>query len=81
VRRLFRYDLEKYFPSDSNSIHIDYNDTCFVAEFGFYKKIIDKHQSSRFYKVWRVQKKNSVNGPEGYYDDESGKSLSFYLQK
>ncbi|OQP65790.1 hypothetical protein A3860_14425 [Niastella vici] len=80
VRRLFRHDLEKYFPTDSNAQRIDYSDTCFIAEFGFYKQLADKYYTAKFYKAWRVFKKNSVNDrPAGYYDDETGRQLSFYL--
>lgn len=80
VRRLFRYDLEKYYPTDSNSQRIDYSDTCFIAEFGFYKGIEDKYTTAKFYKAWRVFKKNSVNDrPAGFYDDETGRQLTFYL--
>jgi len=80
VRKLFRHDLEKYFPSDSSSNRIDYSDTCFVAEFGFYKDIINKHKDLKFYKAWRVFKKNSRNDrPVGYYDDATGKQISFWL--
>jgi hypothetical protein len=80
VRRLFRHDLEKYYPTDNNSQRIDYSDTCFIAEFGFYKRIVDKHNTHKFNKAWRVFKKNSpADLPAGYYDDETGKKLSFYL--
>lgn len=80
VRRLFRHNLEKRYPTDSNAQRIDYSDTCFVAEFGFYKEILGKNRTLRFYKAWRVFKKNSVNDlPAGYYDDETGKLISFYL--
>lgn len=81
VRKLFRHNLEKYYPTDSNGQKIDYNDTCFVAEFGFYKKFGGKHRSDQFYKAWRVFKKNSLNDlPTGYYDDGSGKRLAFKLK-
>jgi hypothetical protein len=76
VRRLFRYDLERYLPKDSNGNRVDYSDTCFIAEFGFYKYKNNNYQT-KFYKAWRVQIKNSVNGPIGYYDDESGRGVSF----
>lgn len=80
VRRLFRYDLEKHFPIGSNAQRIDYSDTCFVAEFGFYKQLEDKHGAAKFFKAWRVFKKNSANDrPAGYYDDETGRQLTFYL--
>jgi len=80
VRRLFKYDLEKYYPTGSNGQRIDYSDTCFIAEFGFYKRLEDKHRTAKFYKAWRVFKKNSANDrPAGYYDDETGRQLTFYL--
>jgi len=56
-----------------------YSDTCFIAEFGFYK-LSTGSSSFKFYKAWRVFKKNSADDrPVGYYDDNSGQLLSFYL--
>ncbi|MBO9199467.1 MULTISPECIES: hypothetical protein [Niastella] len=78
VRRLFAYNLDRHLPLDSNSVRINYSDTCFSAEFGFYKEIVDKHETIKFHKAWRVFKKNSKNDrPVGYYDDETGKQIAF----
>jgi hypothetical protein len=78
VRRLFRHSLENYYPLTNNQGRIDYTDTCFIAEFGFYK--FQKEHDADFYKAWRVFKKNSPGDlPAGYYDDETGKQLTFYL--
>ncbi|MCS3797911.1 hypothetical protein [Niastella sp. OAS944] len=80
VRRLFRHDMEMKFPTDNNSQRIDYTDTCFVAEFGFYVQTVDRQNHRKCIKAWRVAKKNSANDvPAGYYDDESGKLLTFII--
>ncbi|HEX6426262.1 MAG TPA: hypothetical protein VF008_01200 [Niastella sp.] len=70
LRKLFLYDLEKYYSRQTN-----YSDTCFNAEFGFLKIHGSREEGDKFIKAWRVTTKNRPLYPEGYYDGEGNKIL------
>lgn len=79
VRKLFRDYLEWKFPFDNNSNRIDYTDTCFEAEFGWYIEIVGlRGDAIKYSPFWRVFKKNSSNSPVAYFNDKTGQQTSYY---
>jgi hypothetical protein len=72
LRKLFSDDIKK-----SYSFLANYSDSCFCAEFGYYKKrTTSGNNENKTVKAWRVTPKNRVT-LAGYYADDDGALIYF----
>ena len=71
LRELFKEDLKK-----SYTFMAKYADSCFDAEFCFYK-LREYGKPDKFLKAWRVTARNQPYYPMGLYDDTEGKKIYF----